>query len=138
MPTSNAKSLLIIIVLMLQATSWAAPANPCQPVHDAYSKMLSTPHKNVETNSGAMNVTKAFGIITSEEFDDSCKYLRDESLDGELMAVYSEVFKSKSGRADGMLWISKKDNIVVRQDVDANMGAQGKGHQSIRFDYSKK
>jgi len=87
MPTSNAKSLLIIIVLMLQATSWAAPANPCQPVHDAYSKMLSTPHKNVETNSGAMNVTKAFGIITSEEFDDSCKYLRDESLDGELMST---------------------------------------------------
>jgi hypothetical protein len=136
MTTSNAKSLLLLIVLTLQTTSWAA--DPCKPVHDAYSKMLSTPHKNVETNSGAMNVTKAFGIITSEDFDDSCKYLRDESLGGEPVAVYSEVFKSKSGQAEGVMWISKKDNIVVRQDVDADMGAQGKGHQSIRFDYTKK
>jgi hypothetical protein len=134
-----------VLALSFLATSFAAaqyqapPPDPCAPVHAAYNKMLSTPHKNVETNSGAVNVTKALGAITSDgSFDDTCKYLRDESTGGEPTAVYSEIFKSRAGEANGVMWVSKRTGIVLRQDVDVDMGAQSKGHQSIRFDYGKK
>jgi hypothetical protein len=46
--------------------------------------------------------------------------------------------KSKAGLADGKVWISKKTGLVLQQEVDVDLGAKGKGHQSMKFDYKKK
>jgi|ERR1700722_1128844 hypothetical protein len=114
-------------------------ANPCDAVHSAYQKMFSASNNSRATNSGAVNVTQAYGKITSEAgHKESCKYLRDESLAGEPAAVYSEIFTATSGTATGTIWISKKAGYTLRQDVDVDMGAKGKGHQSMIFDYPKK
>ena len=105
----------------------------------AYQKMLKESNSSNAKNSGAVNVSAAYDAITSEPgHKETCKYLRDETLGGESVNVYSDVFTSKSGTADGTVWISKKDGWTLKQEVDVDLGALGKGHQSIVFEYPKK
>jgi hypothetical protein len=111
----------------------------CAPVRAAYQKMLKESNSSNAKNAGTVNVTAAYDAITSEPgHKETCKYLRDETLSGESVNVYSDVFASKSGTADGTVWISKKDGWTLKQEVDVDLGAQGKGHQSIVFEYPKK
>ena len=127
---------------------WAsmAPAAPqdadkdaCAPVHAAYQKMLKESNSSNAKNAGTVNVAAAYDAITSEAgHKETCKYLRDETLAGEAANVYSDAFTSKSGTANGTVWISKKNGWTLKQEVDVDMGAQGKGHQSIVFEYPKK
>jgi hypothetical protein len=114
-------------------------AADCQASHDAYSKMLKASPRLVQKNTGAVNVTKVLGDITGGgDWEETCKYLRDEVVDSEAAAVYSDNFIGKAAKTEGQIWISKKTGLVLRQEVDVDLGAKGKGHQSIRFDYSKK
>jgi hypothetical protein len=117
----------------------ARATDSCDAVHAAYNKMFQTSPKMVTKDSGTVNVTKALAEITgSGSYQEICKYLRDEPLDGEPAAVYSEGFKSKVGSSDGKVWISKKTGATLRQEIDVDLGSKGKGHQSIRFEYAKK
>jgi hypothetical protein len=68
----------------------------------------------------------------------TCRYLRDEPVDGDTAAVYSthaerSNLKSKS---DGELWVSKTKKLPLRQeeDVDARDGIEN--HHSTRYKYS--
>jgi hypothetical protein len=63
--------------------------------------------------------------------------LRDETLDGEAVSVYSDVMKSRLGIADSKVWISKTNGLVLQREVEVDMGAKGKGKQTIVFDYKK-
>ena len=116
-----------------------AAKDACAPVHAAYQKMLKESNSSNATNTGALNVSAAYDTITSEPgHKETCKYLRDETVGGESVNVYSDVFTSKSGTANGTVWISKKDGWMLKQEVDVDMAALGKGHQSIVFEYPKK
>jgi hypothetical protein len=101
--------------------------------------MLKASPRLVQKDTGAVNVTKVLGDITAGgDWEETCTYLRDEAVDGEAAAVYSDNFTGKAAKAEGQIWISKKTGLVLRQEEDVDLGAKGKGHQSIRFDYSKK
>lgn len=116
-----------------------AAGRPCDAVHAAYNKMFGASPKMITKNSGVVDVTKAMGEITGRgSYQETCKFLRDESLDGEPAAVYGEGFKSRVGNTDGKVWISKRTGATLRQEVDVDLGSKGKGHQSIRFEYAKK
>ena len=116
-----------------------AHAAGCQASHDAYNKMLKASPRLVQKDTGAVNVTKVLGDITADVgWEETCKDLRDEAVDGEAAVVYSDNFTGKAAKTEGQIWISKKTGLVLRQEVDVDLGAKGKGHQSIRFDYSKK
>ena len=116
-----------------------AQATGCNASHDAYSKMLKASPRLVQKDTGAVNVTKVLGDITAGgDWEETCKYLRDEAADGEAAVVYSDNFTGKAAKTEGQIWVSKKTGLVLRQEVDVDLGAKGKGHQSIRFDYSKK
>jgi|HubBroStandDraft_6_1064221.scaffolds.fasta_scaffold2103001_1 hypothetical protein len=131
--------LLICAPLAFGQSEKRSSPDACAAVHSAYREMFSASNHNQTTNSGAANVTQAYATITGEAgYKESCKYLRDETLAGESAAVYSDIFTAKSGTATGTVWISKKAGYTLRQDVDVDMGAKGKGHQSITFDYPKK
>ncbi|MGC1617779.1 MAG: hypothetical protein WA765_04760 [Candidatus Acidiferrum sp.] len=111
----------------------------CDAVHAAYKKTFDTQSQMSKKNSGAVDVTNALGAITADGSNrESCKYLRDDTLNGEAVGVYSEVMKSRLGIADGKLWISKTKGLVLQQEVEVDMGAKGKGKQTIVFDYKKK
>jgi hypothetical protein len=111
----------------------------CAPVQAAYLKTTSESNSSKATNTGGLNVAEAYDKITSEPgHKETCKYLRDEAASGEDANVYSDLFASKSGTANGTVWISKKDGWVLKREVDVTMNGVGKGHQSIVFEYPRK
>lgn len=119
------------------AAQSSAPTNPCAAVHTAYKKTFQV-GANMETkNSGPVNVTEAQGTITDDKYTETCQLLRDERLHGEATNVYSEVMKAPSGTANGTIWISKSGGLVLQQEVTVDMGAKGKGTQTITFNYKK-
>ena len=132
-----------LVTFLFAAMSLAVPVAAfadasCRAVGAAYQKMLSSAASQNAKNSGTVNVTNAFATITSSGYDESCKLLREENINGEAAQVYSDEFKSKAGQAHGTVWISKSSGLTLRQDVDVDMGATGKGHQTITFEYKKK
>ena len=119
-------------------TSPQLKPDSCQPVHTGYHKMFQSSSSSKETNSGAINVTKALGIITAEHYSESCTYLHDGESDGDAAALYLDVMTARSGTAKSIVWISKHTGATLRQDVDVEMKSGGKGHQSIKFNYGAK
>ena len=111
----------------------------CAPVQAAYLKTTSASNSSKATNTGGLNVAEAYDKITSEAgHKETCKYLRDEAVTGEDANVYSDAFASKSGTANGTVWVSKKNGWVLKREVDVDIAGVGKGHQSIVFEYPKK
>jgi hypothetical protein len=112
----------------------------CAPVLAGYRKTASVSDSSSKaTNTGGLNVAEAYEKVTSEPgHKETCKYLRDETVTGEDANVYSDVFASKSGTANGTVWISKKNGWVLKREVDVDIVGVGKGHQSIVFEYPGK
>ena len=128
-----------------QSTSGTAGAaqdskDACAPVQAAYQKTTSTPDSSSKaTNTGGLNVAEAYEKITTEPgHRETCKYLRDETLTGEDANVYTDAFASKTGTANGTVWISKKNGWVLKREVDVEIAGVGKGHQAIVFEYPKR
>jgi hypothetical protein len=66
----------------------------------------------------------------------TCKYLKDELVNGEMAAVYSAHDVSPKGVTDTQIWISKAKGLPLREDMDINVGGNGgKSHLSMRFEY---
>jgi hypothetical protein len=66
----------------------------------------------------------------------TCKYLKDEPVNGQMAAVYSAHDVTPQGAVDSQIWISKAKGLPLRQDVDIDVGgAGGKSHMSSRFEY---
>jgi hypothetical protein len=66
----------------------------------------------------------------------TCKYLKDELVNGEMAAVYSSHDVSPKGVVDSQMWISKAKGLPLRVDVDIDVGGGGgKSHTSSRYEY---
>jgi hypothetical protein len=67
----------------------------------------------------------------------TCRYLRDESVNGEMAAVYStQASRSDLNiKSDGRLWISKTKGLVLRHEEDIE-GDGVKNHHSTRYEYA--
>jgi hypothetical protein len=70
----------------------------------------------------------------------SCRYLRDESVNGETAAVYStHAERSDVGqvKSDSQEWISKSRGLPLRGELDIESGdVSGKNHLSVRYEYT--
>ena len=62
---------------------------------------------------------------------DTCRLLKEESVNGEAASVYSSHSETPKGTVDLQLWISKANGRLLRQDMSSN-GAL----ISSRYDYS--
>lgn len=62
---------------------------------------------------------------------DTCHQLKDESVNGEVAAVYSSHSETAKGTIDLQFWISKANGTLLRQDTTSN-GAL----MSSRYEYS--
>jgi len=66
----------------------------------------------------------------------TCKYLKDELVNGQMAAVYSAHDVTPKGAVDSQMWISKAKGLPLRQDMEIDVGgAAGKSHTSSRFEY---
>jgi hypothetical protein len=67
---------------------------------------------------------------------ETCKYLKDEPVNGEMTALYSAHEVSPKGAVDTQVWISKSKGYLLRQEMDIDTGGTGgKSHMSMRFEY---
>lgn len=67
----------------------------------------------------------------------SCRYLRDEAVDGEAAAVYSSQSETEDTKSSSTLWVSKRTGLPLKIEIDIDTGGtQGKEHSSVRYDYS--
>jgi hypothetical protein len=143
------------------------PAQGCQPVDDAMKKIFTTPThlsttmmlagqpvKNELIYAGGVIYENVHGkwsrsAVTLQQVmkieDDnrrnsktSCRYLRDESVNGEPAALYStHAERSDMGiKSDGQFWISKSKGLALRHEEDIDDGAGRKRHHSTHYDYS--
>src|SRR5579862_3463683 len=66
----------------------------------------------------------------------TCKYVKDEALNGETAAVYSVHDVTSQGTVESQIWISKAKGLPLRQDMDISAGSSaGKSHSSSRYEY---
>ena len=69
----------------------------------------------------------------------TCRYLRDESVNGQAAAVYStHSERSDVGHitSDGQIWISKSKGLPLRQEMDIDAGQGMKHHHSTHYEYT--
>jgi outer membrane lipoprotein-sorting protein len=60
----------------------------------------------------------------------TCRYLRDEAVNGEAAAVYSQHIENEDTVSDGTVWISKSRGLPLR--VETNVEGT---LRSTRYEY---
>lgn len=65
----------------------------------------------------------------------TCQYLRDESVNGELAAVYGTHAERSDLVSDGQIWISKTRGLPLRHEEDIRVEGMDKNHHSTRYEY---
>ena len=67
----------------------------------------------------------------------SCRYLRDEMVNGVPAGVYAIHSENEDSKSDGTIWVAKGKGLPMRDEIDINSGdADSKMHVSTRYDYS--
>jgi hypothetical protein len=68
----------------------------------------------------------------------SCRYLRDETVDGEATAVYSlQSVSDEDTKSGTTLWLSKRSGLPVRSDIQLDLGDKSSNqHLTTRYDYA--
>jgi len=61
----------------------------------------------------------------------TCRYLKDEPVNGEMAAVYSVHEVSPKSTSDSKTWIAKAKGLPLRSDIDLGGGS----HISTRYEY---
>ena len=66
----------------------------------------------------------------------TCRYLRDETVNGEAAAVYYSQGETEAGKSEATLWVSKRTGLPLRSENDIDTGDKDKMHMAIRYDYA--
>jgi hypothetical protein len=67
----------------------------------------------------------------------TCRYVRDESVNGEAAALYAEHSDTEVGTSEAQTWISKSRGVPLRTEMDMDVGGtMGKSHMSMHYDYT--
>jgi hypothetical protein len=147
--------------LLCAIIAWPLAAqDSCKLVMDATTRVFDTPthayvtmkmngtnHDAESINTGGMVYIKSNGTwspgTSSKEMKDladksrqntkmTCRYLKDEPVDGQIAAVYTVHEVSPKSTSDSKTWISKAKGTLLRSDIDMD---GGKTHVSTRYEY---
>jgi hypothetical protein len=66
----------------------------------------------------------------------TCRYLRDETVNGEAAAVYHSQAETAGAKSDATLWVSKRTGLPLRSENNIDTGDGDKMHMAIRYDYT--
>jgi len=67
----------------------------------------------------------------------SCRYVRDEIVNGEAAAVYTSHAETEALKSDATAWISKSKGLPLRMELDHDLDdPRSRSHTSLRYDYS--
>lgn len=151
--------------LALITASPLAAQEGCQVVFDAMDKVMKTPvHIYSTTGSGGRTQTtetiylgddiyttdkgkwthSAIKIEQVKQKDQqdrrrstyNCTHLKDELIDGDVIAQYKTHSVILDQKSDSEIWVSKSTGLLVKNEVDTDAGSKGgKMHYSVRYDY---
>jgi hypothetical protein len=62
---------------------------------------------------------------------DTCRYVKDESVNGQAAAVYSTHSETPKGTIDLQMWVSKPKGLMLREDTNSSGAVM-----SSRYDYN--
>ncbi|MGC2249978.1 MAG: hypothetical protein WA626_04830 [Acidobacteriaceae bacterium] len=62
---------------------------------------------------------------------DTCRFVKDEPMNGEMAAVYSSHSETPKGTIDLQMWVSKSKGLMLREDTDSSGAVM-----SSRYDYA--
>jgi hypothetical protein len=94
-------------------------------VNDRWTRSKITPQDILQQKKETDNNTKT-----------TCRYLREESVNGEAAAVYSTHTETEDDKVDVQVWISKSNGLPLREELDVDVGGKlGKSHTSMRYEY---
>jgi hypothetical protein len=66
----------------------------------------------------------------------TCRYLRDEAVNGEAAAVYLMRSDTEVAKVDSTVWISRRSGLPLRTEMDMDVGGTaGKSHKALRYEY---
>lgn len=139
----------------------------CKVVLDASEKLFSVPYHSYTTITMNGKPTTAetisvggviyvmyngkwsSGMVSLEEMKQqyeinkkkvhnvSCKFVRDESVNGESAALYSTHEETEHGKNDNQMWISKSKGLILKQETDIDIGnGRPISHLSARYEYN--
>ena len=92
-------------------------------------KWMKSPIDNAEVRK---SVKDAFTKVKA-----TCSHLRDESGNGEPVAVWRIHSVSEFDTSDRDLWISKRSGLLLKSDVHQDVGGSlGKSHTVSRYEYT--
>jgi hypothetical protein len=67
----------------------------------------------------------------------TCAHVRDDSINGESVAVWKVHTETENGDTDNQLWISKSRNLVLRGEIFLDVGGTlGKSHTISNYVYT--
>jgi hypothetical protein len=67
----------------------------------------------------------------------SCRVLRQATIDGQDANVYEMVAKSDTETTTSLVWISRTKGRLLKQEIDIDDGKGTKLHYSSRYEYDK-
>lgn len=142
-----------------------AAQDDCQPVFEAFDKVMSTPtHIYTTSESGGKSKTIETIYLGDDIFTNdkgswahsqitmaqvkkqeqenrrkatySCKHVKDEPLDGEMALLFTTHSGVLGQTTDRRIWISRSNGLPLRNEEDDDTGGKGgKTHYTVRYEY---
>ena len=162
----NAFFICMVLVPASTASHYAMAADSCQPVFDAWTKVVTTPSHSYTTHTAAaahggtetiyvdgkiyirasgrwMQSPATIAEVLEQEKEkekngkSTCNFVRNDFVGVEPAMVYSMHRETEGSKEDDQMWISKLTGRPLRDEQDVDMGRNaGKDHRSVRFEYS--
>jgi len=139
--TNHKFSVIAVALALVSGLAHTALADDaaCQAIDDANSKSYSRGVTATMTiKKTGVDFAKAtpqiYGLYTKL----TCTHVSDETFNGEPAKLYSQRYESAAGTTDAKIWISKNSGLLLREELDGDLGSKGKGHESMLFRYVKK
>jgi hypothetical protein len=86
----------------------------------------------------SMNVSDVLKLReeNSKKSNGTCKFLREEAVNGEAAVVYQTRGEAELVKVDQTVWISKSRGLPLREQMDMNVAkGVGKIHREMRYEY---
>jgi hypothetical protein len=122
------------------AISHAALADDaaCNAIDAANAKSYSSGvSANTKITKTGVDFAKATPKIYSQYTKLICVHIQDEDSNGEPASLYTQQYESPAGNTTAKIWISRKTGLLLREELDGDLGPKGKGHESMIFSYTK-
>jgi hypothetical protein len=108
--------------------------DPCDAIVIANKATMQSKYTTTSKPTG-VQLVPYMGKIHMHSKDHSCKFVRNDSINGEAVGIYTQHMASPEGSTDEEFWISKRSDKILREEIDGEIAGSGHGHLSMLYHY---